>query len=216
PELAVILEPGTALDERPDREAIGAGRGRRLQREGEPCHLARADPRGRGDGDAVVTRPARVRTAELSIATELRRAVLSRLGIPRAKVRRVAHPAEHPPTRAAVVVADDPSQQAPGTERRVSALSIPHGVESRDTRWHRGWSIDPRSVRRRAWHRIRRQRDRPDLTREHRRACARTTGADAIGAGNEVDEAEPAPRVRRPRGLIRAGRRAVEVDSGID
>ena len=58
PEDSEVLHPRGALDQRTEIEPVVAGLERRLDRELEPCHLARTDVGRRLDRDAIEARPA--------------------------------------------------------------------------------------------------------------------------------------------------------------
>src|SRR5438309_8995711 len=96
PEDAVILEPRSALDQRPQIQLVCPGRGRSHDRELEPRGLSWTDVVGGLHGDAVISWPARVGRAEMTVTAKRCGRILSRLGPPRSKVRDLAHASAHP------------------------------------------------------------------------------------------------------------------------
>src|SRR5439155_10371160 len=128
-----------------DAESVGARCGRRLEREAEPSHLTRTDPCGRRDGEAIEARPRCVRTAELPVAAEHARLILSRLVPPGTEICGLAHLPEHPPLRAGVVVRHHRRGLISWTQRHVSTLSVPGSVKARYPGGHSRRRRDPRS-----------------------------------------------------------------------
>src|SRR6267143_787310 len=70
PEDTVVLEPRCTLDQRPQIQLVGTGRSRSRDRELEPCDLSWTDVVGGLYGDAVVSRPAGVGRAELTVTAK--------------------------------------------------------------------------------------------------------------------------------------------------
>src|SRR5207253_8845776 len=139
PEDPVVLHPLRALAQWADVEAICARCRRRAHRELEPGDLVRPHISGRLHRDSVVARPARVRRAR-AITAEDARLVLTRARVPRAEVGDLARHAAHPSSRSGVVHGDGSGRGIARTERHVSALSVPGGVEARGPRGNaRGW-----------------------------------------------------------------------------
>ena len=131
PEDAHVLEPRRALDERPDVQAVRAGKRRRLQVELEPRDLAWPDVRRGLLSDAIETRPSARWRTELAVATEDARLILAWLAVPRTEVGRLAHPSRDPSERPRVVIGEGRSRCASGTEPHVAALSVPGRVKAR-------------------------------------------------------------------------------------
>src|SRR5206468_290056 len=139
---------------------VRTGERRRPQAELEPRDLTRSDVWRGLLRDAIEARPSGRGGAELTVAAEDARLILTRLAGPRAEVRNLAHPSRDPSTRPRVVVGERCLRGPPRAETHVAALPVPGRVKTRqlarcctrrgDTRtnlWRAGRARDTRPIR---------------------------------------------------------------------